>query len=332
MAQKNKKTTIEFREDIDVKTQYTSILAELGLTKSEHLRGIVKETISQREELLRLNNENLRNRKQVFNSVSIVDTFERNIEISIPEKLINREKFENSVLLDRISSVLSLNDLDEAYTFTMGLVNLIDQLSPNSTIIFTETDSKGRISTKLVRNPFGIAIIFTLIGAIDKGHKIKTFTDSLNSIRLEDLFILLSDGISHSIHERTKVYDNLFFEKYSKSHFNQWLQWTFGLSRREPIEEFERLLRKNPKIVVDKSDIVERSNKAKSYLAKRRKLFVLSEEGLQLANTKIDQFVELLQNYGGDYNPTKSCKNANIHDMLISNNRKCPLKCGLMPK
>ncbi len=321
--------SIEFKLSKELKDEYQATIKDLDTTMTNHLLSLIRQTIAQKTSLMVLNESSLRNRKEIFNSVSIVDTYTRDIKIHLPKQLVDLEKFENSVMLDRVSSVLSLNKVNDAYKFCMGLMNLIDSFEKPTQIIFSETDDKGRISTKLFRNLFGNAIIFVLIRAIDEGHTIHTYTDSLQPVYTEHLFELLSNGISTSIHERTKVYDNLFFNKYNKGHFNQWLQWSFGLSRREPIEEFNRLLRKNSVLTIDKDDIVERSKIAIKNLSGRYTLFGLSENGLQLAITKIQKFIKMLLEYANDYNPVEKCKNSEIHDILRTSNKKCPLRCGM---
>lgn len=298
------------------------------LTKSNLVRTALKNFVENQNELLTIQQKYEKQIELMKQSNSIVDNFKGLKSLELPKELVSKD--ENSIVIERVSSILSLNDENQAYKFACGLRKLLNECADtNKTVIFTETDSKGRISTKLFRNVYGIAISGILIEALDRGVKIYTLTDYKKRLYLEDIFEVLSEGISTSIHERTKVYDNLFFEKYNKSHFNQWLQWSFGLSRRDPIEEYNRLLRKNPNIVVDIDDIVERSQQAITNLQKRYKLFGMSDEGLQLAIEKIEKFIDLLSKYSGHYEPSNNCKNASIHELLKANNQKCPLKCGL---
>jgi len=332
---KDKIIRIEFKlPTFEKKDNYQNLCKDLGLSVTAHLNSLVDASLNKRKELMKIKSYSQNRKEELINTLSIVDRYERDIKITLPKKLVDYTKFENSVLLERISNVLSLNKMNEAYKFCMGLINIIDSFDKPTQIIFTETDSKGRISTKLFRNVFGTAIIFVLLKAIDDGHKIFTLTDDLHEVYTEDLFELLSEGISTSIHERTKVYDNLFYEKYNKSHYNQWLQWSFGLSRRNPIKEFNRILTKNPKIMKPTSEDGEnelfiRTQEAIKNLEKRYTLFGLTENGLKLAIEKMNKFTELYNKYAQDYNPSLNCKNVDIHSILIKENKKCPLRCGL---
>lgn len=332
---KEKEPRIDIRlPSFELKEDFQNTCRSMGISMTDQINSLIVQTINNQKELIGITIKHNNKREQMFNSVSIVDTFKREKDVVLPSELVDMTTFENSVLFERVSGVLSLNKIEEAYQFCMGIMNIIDNLPKNSQIIFSETDSKGRISTKLFRNLFGNAIIFVLIKALDEGHTIHTYTDTLNPVYTEHLFELLSEGISTSIHERTKVYDNLFFMKYNKAHFNQWLQWSFGLSRRNPITEFNRLLRKNPNLMKPNSEeepneLQIRSKVAIENLRKRYTLFGLSDNGLKLAIEKIQTFTLMYENYANDYNPIQVCKNAKIHHVLIATNQKCPLKCGL---
>lgn len=320
--------------ELGLKSEFQSICSQLGITMTDLVTKYIKKTIEERQDLLAINYNSNDNRKEMLNSVSIVEQYERDQNVSLPTEFVKYDNLQNIVLFDRMSHVKSLNKLEEAYHFAMGLLNEIDNLPKNYKIVFTETDDKGRISTKISRNAFGIVIVFILLSAMDQGHRIFTYTDDYNEVYFEDLIALMSEGISTSIHERTKVYDGLFYEKYNSSHYSQWLQWSFGLSRRDPIKEFNRILRKNSKIAKPLDEFAQnelqiRTKRAIELLTKRAKLFNLSEEGLELAIQKINKFTELYDNYAYDYNPTKLCKNAQSHDLFIIAKRKCPLKCGL---
>jgi len=216
---------------------------------------------------------------------------------ALPSSIVKREG--KDVVLTRISSVLSQNKARQAIVFVEGVKNLLNELEKGSKLFLEARSGKNKVSTQLFRNPYAFGVLKAIKKALSRGINvfIRNRDGSLSSVDLPTLYQLYSEGISISVTERSEVYDGLFATKWNGSHYNQFLQWSFGLALRDPEIEFSVLLNKYGKLVIDKSDAPLRLESAVKLLSAKRQLFDLDEEGLEVAIEKMRHFHELVMNF-----------------------------------
>lgn len=299
----------------------------LGVVSND-FRAISK-VFEQKKEILKL-------AVSSYNSLSElesdIENFEQNllkVAVELPEELVKVED-DGTTVLSRISKVLSQNEATQAIRFVEGVQFLLNGLREGDKLLFESVKGKDKIATQLFRNPFAHAVKVAIINALDNGVivGVRNRDGTVSTVDLPTIESLYSEGIRISVLERTEVYDGLFSEKYNPSHYNQFLQWSFGLARRQPQIEFNVLLNKYDSIVVDHSDITTRAEKAIELLKLKKHLFGLSENGLKNAVRKIRKFNELLLNFSEHKEQQKKDKIAEVLKMFENLSKSDKLACA----
>lgn len=281
----------------ETKRRLKALLVELGLIDNPEidLRTLEKE-VKPFIPVVRESISHYRNVGEISREVVEEAKKESTIK-SLPSSIVKKEG--TDIVLTRISSVLSQNKARQAVVFVEGVKNLLSGMEKGSRLFFEAIGGKNKISTQLFRNPYAFGVLKAIKKALSRGINvfIRNRDGSLSTIDLPTLYKLYSEGISISVTERSEVYDGLFATKWNGSHYNQFLQWSFGLALRDPEIEFSVLLNKYGKLVIDKSDAPLRLESAIRLLSKKRQLFDLDEEGLETAIEKMKHFHDLVMNF-----------------------------------